>query len=99
MERFSDRIFERALLEALSSSSVGGPDKAHKMNLIGRGAFQRGTIETRMGVEFTQDERARAARIFEELKRNGYVQATYDDLVDPENWVKITEAGNRYLRA
>ena len=98
MERFSDRALERAILEALSASSAGGLGKAHKMNLVGRGDFQQGTIEATMGAQFSRDERARAAQVFEELKRNGYIQATLDDLVDPENWVRITEAGSRYLR-
>jgi hypothetical protein len=98
MRRFSDRILERAILDALSASSVGSFGKAHKMTILGRGEAQPGTIETRIGVQFSREERARAAQIFEDLKRNGYIQATLDDLVDPENWVMITEAGTQYLR-
>jgi len=67
------------------------------MTIIGRGGVQPGTIESRMGVEFTRDERARAAQIFEELKVNGYIRSTLDDLVDPENWVVITDAGADYM--
>jgi predicted pPIWI-associating nuclease len=98
MERFSHKDLERAILEALGPSSVGSLGKAHKMTLIGRGDAQPGTIEARMAVQFTRDERARVARTFEELKRNSYIQSTLDDLVEPENWVTITEAGTDYLR-
>ena len=67
------------------------------MTIIGRGAVQPGTLETRMDVEFTRDERGRAAQIFEELKDNGYIRSTLDDLVDPGNWVAITDAAADYM--
>jgi hypothetical protein len=98
MDRFSNKDLQRAILTALSPQSVGSSAKAHKMTIIGRGDAQPGTLETQMGVEFTRRERARAAAAFEELKRNGYIQATPYDLVDPENWVALTEPGVDYLR-
>jgi Predicted pPIWI-associating nuclease len=33
------------------------------------------------------------------LKADGYIQSTFDDLVDPENWVAITESGRQFLKA
>jgi DNA-binding PadR family transcriptional regulator len=98
MERFSNKDLGRAILEILDQSSVGGVRKAHKMTIIGRGDAQPGMVEERMSIQFTANERARAAQTFEELKRNGYIQSTLDDLIDPENWVTITEAGTEYLR-
>jgi hypothetical protein len=93
VEQFSNEDLERAILEALRPSTVGSLGKAHKMTIIGRGDAEPGMIEARMAVQFTRDERARAAQTFEQLKRNGYIQSTLDDVVDPENWVTITEAG------
>lgn len=113
MSRFSDKDFEVAILAILSghgSGRVVPPGemtptnpfsnfaKAHKMNMLGRGGFQSGDIEYRLHVQFTADERAQAARVFDDLKRSGYITPTYDDLVDPENWVTITESGREYLR-
>jgi DNA-binding PadR family transcriptional regulator len=47
--------------------------------------------------EFNADERASAAQAFEELRSDGYLQATYRDLADPENWVTITSSGKEFL--
>jgi hypothetical protein len=82
----------------LPSNPLSPTRKVHKMNLIGRGEFAGGELEFHMGVLFSQEERAQAARVFEELKRSGYIQPTYDDLVDPENWVATTDSGREHLR-
>lgn len=97
-QRFSNKDLARAILTVLDQSSAGGVRKAHKMTMVGRGDAQAGTVEVRMSARFTANERARAAQAFEDLKRNGYIRPTLDDLVDPENWVAITEAGTIYLR-
>jgi DNA-binding PadR family transcriptional regulator len=94
----TDQDLKRTILEALDQASREGLRKAHKMTIIGRGDGQAGTIEYRLSVELTAKERSRAARTFEQLKRDGYLEATLDDLVDPENWVAITDAGVKYLQ-
>ena len=40
---------------------------------------------------------ALAARAFEELKKDGLIRSTMADLVDPENWCEITDAGRQAL--
>jgi hypothetical protein len=70
---------------------------AHKFNLLGR-EFQRGAIEEHLGISFTADDRAFADQAFNELRRDGYLQSTYRDLADPENWVEITDRGRTYVQ-
>mgnify|MGYP000185591598 CR=1 FL=1 len=66
--------------------------KAHKMNVLGR-TYQDGALETELGRQFTPEERSQVARIFPNLIKDGLLEPTYDDMVDPENWLRITEAG------
>ncbi len=87
------KTLKAAILGTLADSST---KKAHKHNLVGR-AFQAGAIEHRLGVQFDATQRAMAASAFDELKDNGYVQSTFDDLVDPDNWISITDAGKQFL--
>jgi Predicted pPIWI-associating nuclease len=86
------RELKKAILEVLNAQA-----QANKFNLIGRGAFQKGALEDHLKRELDADERARAAQAFEELRRDGYLQATYQDLADPENWVTITSSGKEFL--
>lgn len=93
----------RAILEILSrnkdvSSETTHSRKVNKFNLIGKDDFHKGELEYYLDVNFTEGERGLAGRIFEDLKRDGYIQPTYDDLVDPENWVVITESGKKFLK-
>jgi DNA-binding PadR family transcriptional regulator len=97
MTPFADRYMKEAILTVLARSS----SHIHKTNLIGR-EFQRGDLERHLDVTFVPEQRAQAARNFDELIRDGYVQPTWKDLIEPENWVAITSAGkdllNRHLK-
>ena len=64
--------------------------------MLGRGDM-RGGLETALGVSFDKDQRSLAARAFEELKKDGLIRSTLSDLVDPENWCEITDAGRDVL--
>ena len=76
MSTLSSKDLKKAILQQLSTQS-----SANKFNLIGRGESRnRGGIEYQLGVDLSADERALAARSFEELQRDGYIQATYTDL-------------------
>jgi diguanylate cyclase (GGDEF)-like protein len=71
----------------------------NKFNLLGgRNPGQRGPLEHRLQISFDKDVRALAGQAFEELKKEGLIRPTYADLVDPENWVEITEAGCEALK-
>src|SRR5882672_10064861 len=82
---------KKALLEILSKER-----QANKFNVIGR-QYQEGALEYQLRTKFDSDDRALAAQAFEELRRDGYLQATYRDTADPENWVEITSSGKDFL--
>ena len=101
MTQIDSRKLKEIILKSLafggiSQAGIPGPRQAHKINLIGR-PYQRGDLESSLDVSFTPETRVRAAQAFDELKRDGFIVPTYADLVDPENWVEITEAGIDYL--
>jgi len=85
------RKLKLAILEALAS--IG---KLYKFNLIGKGA-NPGNLERGLGITMGSEERALADQAFEELKTDGLIQATYDDLIDTAAWVRITDAGRNAL--
>ena len=68
----------------------------HKFNLIGRAATG-GPLDWHFGRTIEPEERALAVRAFEELRAADLIRPTYTYLADPENWVIITEEGNRAL--
>jgi hypothetical protein len=83
---------KEAILTVLASTSIS----IHKINLIGR-EFQRGELERHLDITFVPEQRAQAARNFDELIREGYVEPTWNDLTEPENWVIITSSGKDLL--
>src|SRR5262245_6743682 len=92
MTELSGKDLKRAILEVLNSQAQG-----NKINLLGRSDFQQGALEGHLNREFNVDERARASHAFEKLRMDGYLQATYKDLAEPENWVAITSRGREFL--
>lgn len=58
---------------------------------------QRGGLESPLVITFDKDQRALAAQAFEQLKRDGLIRSTLSELVDPENWCEITDAGRQAL--
>lgn len=77
----------------LKAAAAATPGTVHKINLVGRPS-QVGHLELTLNVRFDADERALAARAFDELRSAGHIRSTYSDLADPENWVEITESGH-----
>ncbi|WP_025661763.1 hypothetical protein [Rhizobium sp. IBUN] len=70
---------------------------AHKINVLGR-PHQSGGLEAELGRRLETNERAKAASALEELLASRLLEPTYEDLSDPENWLRITEAGHEALR-
>ncbi|MBI3779833.1 MAG: hypothetical protein HY278_02050 [candidate division NC10 bacterium] len=81
------RSLKFAIMEALASTR-----KSHKFNLIGRASLQ-GDLERRLRTVFEPAHREMADIAFQELKSASLIRSTYDDLIDPDSWVEITEAG------
>jgi hypothetical protein len=73
-------------------------NKFHKFNLLGKKSFGGGgDLERHLHLSFTDQDRSLASRAFDELRRDGYIEPTYEDMVDPENWVSITDMGRDWL--
>ncbi len=70
--------------------------EAHKYNVIGRGGgskYEWGDLERIVGEGFADDARRLAAGAFESLESDGLLVCTHRDLVNPELWFTITDAG------
>jgi hypothetical protein len=66
--------------------------QAHRVNLIGR-ELQRGDIECHLGTTFDNGGRLATANAIDRLLKKQLIQSTFRDLVEPENWYEITDAG------
>ena len=96
MTRYTIRELKFAILEALMKK----PEKHdYKMNIIGR-PFPNGdgAVENQLKTKFTNEERALAGKAFEILKNNFLISSPYNNINDPENWVKITSKGEEALK-
>lgn len=92
MSNTTRRALKKAILEILTAEA-----KQHKFNIIGK-AHQSGRLEHCLQVEFDSNDRANASIAFDELKRDRYLQSTFNDIIDPENWVAITASGREFLK-
>jgi hypothetical protein len=77
-------------------AATSDTNRVHKYALIGRGS-DRGDLERRLSVTFEPSVREAADLAFQELKAAGLIRSTYSDLIDPDAWVAITEAGRTAL--
>jgi len=68
----------------------------NKFTILGR-PHQQGGLEYKLQLEFTDEERASAGKAFDELREAGLIRPTYRDLIQPEDWVEITESGRQAL--
>ena len=60
--------------------------------------MNRGGMEAELNTGFTPEERALAGEVLRELEKSGLVRPTYRDIVDPLNWLELTQAGEQALR-
>jgi|SRR5919109_1780815 hypothetical protein len=81
----------------LGAAQEAFPKPLNRTNLLGRPG-QRGDLEYRLNSDFENEVRALVARAFDQLKASGLIQATYTDLVAPEDWVVITDTGREALK-
>jgi DNA-binding PadR family transcriptional regulator len=86
------RELKKAILEILA-----GETKQHKFNIIGQ-PHQGGRLENRLQIKLDDTDRANASIAFDELKRDRYIQSTFSDIIDPENWIAITASGREFLQ-
>src|SRR5262245_51528279 len=69
----------------------------HRFNLLGKSNVQ-GDLERHLGVTFEPGQRHLADIAFRELEAADLIRPTYDDLITPESWVAITDAGRSALK-
>ncbi|KAA3616636.1 MAG: hypothetical protein DWQ05_12970 [Calditrichaeota bacterium] len=69
-------------------------NKQNKTNILGRSSG-KGNLEIYLNIEFDNEERHHADKAFEELKNAGLIHPTYSDLIEPENWIEITDRGRK----
>jgi DNA-binding PadR family transcriptional regulator len=93
--RFSTYDLQLELLRCFASEA----QHQHRSNVLGGRGGQRGALESRLGVEFTAEERALAHMALRDLENEGLVRATHSDVVDPLNWLEITPSGRTALAA
>jgi len=90
--RYSDLDLKMALLRVFGS----GQKAKHKANVLG-GRGGRGELERQLDTDFADEERAIAHRSMESLERDGLIQPTYKDVINPLDWLTLTETGKRAL--
>ena len=85
------RSLKFAILQCLSSCR----GHQHKFNFR-QGILAR-EIESALGLQLDAAQRHLAVIAFNELEQAGLIRPTYTDLIDPEAWVEITDAGRHAL--
>jgi hypothetical protein len=88
MASLTARQLKFAILEILASTRKG-----HRFNMLGGKSSDRGDLERHLDLDFDQANRRTADVAFDQLLDAGMIQSTYDDLIDPKNWIAIAEAG------
>ena len=86
------RLLKFAILQCLAS---GGAQ--HKLNLIGKG-YSVSPLESAFDFRFDSGQRHLAVMAFDELEAAELIRPTYTDLVSPQEWMEITDAGREALR-
>lgn len=91
--RFTKRQMKRLILQTHARDQPGR--HVHKMTVIGR-SYSEGHLEDQVG-SMSLEERVLAGRAYDELRWDGLIAPSYNDLVDPDNWCWITEQGRALL--
>jgi hypothetical protein len=87
----SNRQVKLAILSVLASFG-----KQHRYNVIGRAGLP-GQVEHSLRLTFGPAQRQEADLAFGKLIEDGFIQATFDDTIDPAGWFVITDDGHRAL--
>src|SRR5262245_2708443 len=66
--------------------------RQNKWNTRGR-PYQPGNLEHSLGEKFDPERRAAFERVFDSLKKAGFLYSDLGDLSDPGNWVELSGKG------
>lgn len=83
-------------LEILRIIDRRSPQAVERSNLLGN-ATRQGELELTLARGLTESERDKAYRAFDRMRESGWLRPTRTDLVIPDDWVVITEAGRKAL--
>lgn len=83
-------------LTALKIFDERKPGSLNKYNVLG-GRGSVGAFEVLLNVTFTPQDRAAAGRAINELQASGHLEPDYAQMMNAEEWLKITELGERAL--
>lgn len=70
----------------------------NRYNILGGRGGYTGDIEYILNTVFTNDERALAGQVIAELEGQGLISPTYEDIVSPGDWLRITPLGEQALK-
>jgi hypothetical protein len=68
--------------------------RQNKWNTLGK-PYQPGSLEHFLTEKFDAERRAGFERVFDSLRKAGYLQSDLGDLADPGNWVELSKKGAR----
>jgi hypothetical protein len=91
MNALTDRQLKLAILSALRLNG-----KQHRSSLVGRPDLP-GLVEHHLRTKFEPAQRQQTDLAFIDLLREGLIQSTFDDLLEPTNWVVLADAGRQAL--
>jgi len=92
--RFSREALSSEILDIFSREK---DRHKNKYNVLGRSSYHKGTLSTKMGVDFSEEERQLAYQCFNEIESRGLIRPTYTDLSNPRDWYVITPLGEKAL--
>lgn len=91
-EAVTHRRMKVAILQVLADGR-----HRNRYNMLGGRGDGGGDIERHMETAFSSSDRRTADEAFLQLLAAGHIQSTYRDIVNPGDWVEITEAGRAAL--
>lgn len=87
---YSEGTLKYLLLKYVYQATQSTPH-VHKYNTIGK--VGSGDFERWLGVSLSEDERQTLIWAWDELRRLRLIMPTGKDLVEPDNWVRLTDKG------
>lgn len=69
----------------------------NRYSILGGRGSQIGSLESSLGLKFTDEERAITGEVMRKLEEKSLLSPTYSDTISPGDWLAITEKGKESL--